>query len=34
MTIEPRDGKRTWRSNAFSICVSIWKREKSGVVSI
>ncbi len=33
ITIEPPDGRRTVRSNAFSICVSIWKRENSGVVS-
>ena len=24
ITIEPPDGSRTWRSNALSICVSIW----------
>ena len=33
ITIEPPEGRRTVRSKACSICVSIWKRENSGVVS-
>ena len=33
MTMEPPEGRRTVRSKALSIWVSIWKRENSGVLS-
>ena len=32
-TIEPPEGRRIWRSYAFSICDSIWKRLNSGMSS-